>query len=176
MLSLMTVIMHLCLFFLEKVNCMDDDNVAKILFMQDNNIKQQSWQKQKSHPYHFFRDPQMMQNSPVSIHLSQWSGCEPIWNSFVNKASAGWHNDSGTMTIWDRPQLLSPFSVHLSPSINIPRTHIVVQLGPIKRKNEYSVQHNRKWKQGHEIWFSSSWSKCHLPESKYHIAVQRRPV
>ena len=82
----------------------------------------------------------------------------------------------GTMTIWDRPQLLSPFSVHLSPSINIPRTHIVVQLGPIKRKNEYSVQHNRKWKQRHEIWFSSSWSKCHVPESKSHIAVQRRPV
>ena len=85
----------------------------------------------------------------------------------------------GTMTIWDRPhtnKLLSPFSVHLSPSINIPRTHIVVQHGPINCKNEYSVQHNQKWKQQHEIWFSSSWSNCHVPESKSQIAVQRRPV
>ena len=169
----MTGIMHLCLFFLEKL-------ISRMMT---------TWQRYYSCKITLSNRNHDKRYNDIHItffRLLKWCKIALFPFTFLNGVDVSqfetvlWikRAQGGTMTIWDRPhtnKLLSPFSVHLSPSINIPRTHIVVQHGPINCKNEYSVQHNRKWKQGHEIWFSSSLSKCHLPESKSHIAVQRRP-
>ena len=124
-------VMHLCFFFLGKVNCAEDDNMQRFYSYKRQQYKTAiNHDEFFSHPDSFFFRLLKWCKIALFSPLSMEGGVfESIWSSFVNKASR--------VTIWDRSphnKLLSPFTLHLSPSINIPRTHIVAQLASIKRK------------------------------------------